>query len=209
MMAKPKSFMSRMRARAHAKTFDQVLASGGNAQSLSDEIERDFSGLPVTRSPFHVGRKWCLYVRGKIVVLLPIQSLVWAYGDDAVLADNPIFKAPQIVLWRPQGPGLNLAVTKAEATAAMKQLAQAAPWLPVGYSPAMVETWNNDHPNLIAMVHRARSEGRPFRELFPADLDEESFKPPEYSNLSRAALVVAAIAVIAAVSAYFLWRSPG
>ena len=207
MMAKLKSFMSQMRSRAHVKTFDQVLASGGDAESLSEEIERDFSGLSVTSSPFHVGRKWCLYVRGKIVVLLPIRSLVWAYGDDAQLADNPIFKAPQIVLWRAHGPGLNLAVTKAEATAAMKQLAQAAPWLPVGYSPAMVETWNNDRPNLIFMIDCARSERRSFRELFPADLDEKSFKPPEYSHLSRVALAAAALAVLAAVFGYFLLRS--
>jgi len=205
-MIKPGGFLAKMRARASAKAFDQALADLGDVQSVSEEIERDFSRSRITSSPFQVGRELCCFARGKVVLFLPIRSLVWAYGDRTLGEDSPFFESIQITLWPNHGPGIKLPMTKADTRVGIEQLAQAAPWLPVGYSPAMLETWNNDRPSLIAMIDRARSERRPFRELFPAELDPKTFKPPEFSSKTRVGLVVMSIIVIGGVIlALYLW----
>lgn len=201
-MANPKGFLSQMRARASAQAFDEVVAGLGDAQSVA-AIENDFSGRPITSSPFQVGREWCCFVRGKVVVFLPIRSLLWAYGDRTVGQDTPLFETIQITLWPAQGPGIKLSMMKAQVRAGIEQLAQAAPWLPVGYSPAMLETWNNDRPNLIAMVNRARSERRPFRDLFPGELDPKFFKPPEWSLKTRVGLLVLGIIIMGMLIWFF------
>lgn len=202
------SILSQMRARAFPpKSFDDELVrmAGGvnNVKSFSEELERDFTDTALVDSPFQSGRKWCCYVRAKVVVFLPLKLVAWAYGDRTITDGNPMLEDPQIVLWLVDGEGIRLRLTAAQAKRSLQQLAKAAPWLPVGYSKVMLETWNNDQASLIETVRRARETGCPVGEALSVELDPAWLKPPSWSRLMRATAVASVLLIVGLLIHFF------
>jgi hypothetical protein len=97
----------------------------------------------------------------------PLAELVWAYGE--VYTEPPskssmgsMWPHYQIVLWNRNSVAFVLPVQTKFCQAALDVLRSAAPWLPVGYSLALKESWNKDRAELLALIDSYRAGGTAF-----------------------------------------------
>ena len=89
---------------------------------------------------------------------LVLDHLVWAYRLRVwhFLNGIPYRLSHDLMLWNRDGSVTVVPGRKARHDEALEELRAAAPWLPLGYSEAIKETWNSDRAELIAFVDRAR-----------------------------------------------------
>ncbi len=166
----------------------------GDFDSVAIEIESDFAGREVTRSPIQVGRKWLCYVRGDVAVARRLEAFTWIHGERAV--SRLFVIVPQLTLWTRFGPDINLPMRLAHLNTCLAEIARAAPWLPVGYSPAIENTWNTDRAELIQAVDQARADGVAFARAVPAEVEFSALKPPVISSLTCVLIWIGALAFV-------------
>lgn len=142
------------------------------AQSLSaalvshGEVEAVATGDAFPDIPLWVGRDR-IYCAGSMEVeVILLGQLVWAYAEmyKAVFGATAIgFSARyQLALWNRDAVATVLPVHKRFRDASLDRIRQAAPWIPVGYSEVMKESWNADHAEFLALVDSRRVTGKPF-----------------------------------------------
>jgi hypothetical protein len=142
-----------LRAEARGKRLrrllDEALAANGDGGIAHD----DFPDLPVCVSK---NRLYC--ARGNQLDVQPLEDTIWAYVEEFRL--HPTWHL--LVIWNRKAEANVLALRKCFIAPALERLQTAAPWLPVGYSMAMKESWNADHREFLAMVEEFRRAGRRF-----------------------------------------------
>jgi hypothetical protein len=107
--------------------------------------------------PLCISKKWIYCARDKEVDVQPLDQMMWAYAEYFTMRYHF-----QLVVWNRSACANVLPLRQRYLSAALGRLRTAAPWLPVGYSLAMKETWNADHHDLRALVDACRQAGRPF-----------------------------------------------
>jgi hypothetical protein len=143
------AFRAEVRCKKLRRALAQVLAANDDGGIIQD----DFPDLPVC-----VGKKRLYCARGDELEVQPLEDMVWAYVEEFRL--HPTWH--QLVIWNRKAEVNVLALRECFIVPALERLRTAAPWLPVGYSMAMKESWNADHRDFLAMVEEFRRAGRRF-----------------------------------------------
>jgi hypothetical protein len=138
-----------VRGRRLRRLLVEALAANGD-EGISHD---DFPDLPVC-----FGKKRVYCARGKELDVQPLEDMAWAYIEKIVL--HPTWQ--QLVIWNRKAQASVLPVRKHFIVRALERIENAAPWLPVGYSMALKESWNVDHRDFLAMVEDFRRGGRRF-----------------------------------------------
>ena len=136
-----------------------ALAGLGAVDATKAEVDGDFAGRVLDGSPLMVGSRFlCFAARGQAVIL-PLDQILWAYHEVVRHSVNmiPTGRSHQLVLWKRNGEADVLPLALPEVDSCVKKLAAAAPWLPIGYSDVLKESWNADRPEFIAMVDARRA----------------------------------------------------
>jgi hypothetical protein len=136
-----------------------ALAALGGVDAAKAEVDRDFAGRALDGSPLMVGSRFlCFAARGQAVIL-PLDQVLWAYHEVVRHSVNmiPTGRSHQLVLWKRNGEADVLPLTLRDVDSCVKKLAAAAPWLPIGYSDVLKESWNADRREFIAMVDARRA----------------------------------------------------
>jgi hypothetical protein len=134
-----------------AKSLITALAAHGEAAAGSDA----FPDIP-----FWVGRDH-IYCAGETEIeAQPLDRLVWTYAEAFLIFG--FFRRYQLALWNRDAVATVLPVSKRFRDAALNRIRQAAPWMPVGYSISMKESWNSDHAELLALVDSHRQANKRF-----------------------------------------------
>jgi hypothetical protein len=144
-----------LKANARRRRLTVSLGEALVAQSEADTaINGDFPDIPIW-----IGREHIYCAGASEVESHLLDQLIWAYAE---MYRAPFFRRYQLVLWNRDAVATVLAVHKAFRDAALERIRTAAPWVPVGYSEAMKETWNADNADLLALVDSYRRIGRRF-----------------------------------------------
>lgn len=146
----------------HAKKGNPVdlqIAAFGNPQVVWQEIEADFVGQDFRTKRLYVGARWICYSRKTDIIVRRIDALIWAYIEKVKHKWNfiPVGTTQQLILWERTGRGAALILNKKRAKEALPSLKTVAPWLLIGYTDVLKESWNNDREDLIAYVDRRRA----------------------------------------------------
>lgn len=136
------------------------LSKYGPPQEVARELEQDFAGQQFQTHRIYVGRRWLCYAWKTQVAVRRIDTLVWAYLERVRRRMNyiiPLGTKNQMVAWSRDGRAAVLPLRKhKDVEAALNELHRVAPWMLVGYSDAIKESWNNDRADLVAVVDRSR-----------------------------------------------------
>lgn len=135
-----------------------ALAAIGERMTVTADVERDFTSRTLDALPLQVGKRFICFARKAQVLVLPLEQIMWAYPEVVRHSMNmiPTGRSHQLVLWKRDGSADNLPLAKADVEPCVARLREAAPWLPVGYSEPLKESWNADRAEFIAMVDAAR-----------------------------------------------------
>jgi hypothetical protein len=87
----------------------------------------------------------------------PLDLLIWAYAEQFSIRHRY-----QLVLWNRDAVATVLPVNAQFCNAALNRLRQAVPWMPVGFSNAMKESWNADRADLLELIDSYRQAGKRF-----------------------------------------------
>jgi hypothetical protein len=132
----------------------------GAVDEVARSLEEDFAGQEFRTHHIYVGRHWLCYAWRKQVAVRRIDTLVWAYLEQVRKRLNyiiPLGTKNQMVLWSRDGRAAVLPMRKKKAVeAALNELRRVAPWMLVGYTDSIKESWNDDREDLIAVVDRSR-----------------------------------------------------
>jgi len=131
------------------RLLDEALTANGDGGTACD----DFPDLPVC-----LGKKRLYCARGNALDVQPLEDMAWAYVEELRL--HPTWH--QLVIWNRKAEANVLPVRKCFIAPALERLEKAAPWLPVGHSLALKDSWNADHYDFLAMVEEFRRSGRRF-----------------------------------------------
>lgn len=152
----------RWRTRSSLAThpFGVTLASLGDRTAIMQAVDQDFAGRTADALPLQVGKRFICFARKAQVAVIPFDHIVWVYGEVVRHSVNmiPTGKSYQVVVWKRDGTAENLPVTKSQLDQCIRRLSEAAPWLPVGTSDVLTETWNADRNDFIAMVDAQRAQ---------------------------------------------------
>jgi len=138
-----------VRGKRLRRLLDEALAANGDGGIAHD----DFPDLPVC-----FGKKRLYCARGKELDVQPLEDMAWAYIEE--LVPHPTWQ--QLVIWNCKAQANVLPVRNYFIVPALEGMEKAAPWIPVGYSIALKESWNADHRDFLAMVEDFRRAGRRF-----------------------------------------------
>ena len=130
----------------------------GDPAVLGAELDGEFVGQVFRRNRIYLGPRWMVYMRGEVIVRR-VDDLVWIYLETIRHKLNgiiPIGTTYQLVVWEKPGRGAAMELSKAKAEEALAALAKMAPWVLIGYTEAIKESWNNDRDDLIAHVQERR-----------------------------------------------------
>ena len=148
------------RRRPEGDPLNIQLSRYGPPEDVARDLAEDFAGQQFRTRRIYVGQRWLCYVWKTQVAVRRIDSLVWAYLERVKRRINyiiPLGTTNQMVAWSRDGRGAVLPLrTKKDVEAALNELHRVAPWMLVGYSDLIKESWNNDRPDLIAMVDQSR-----------------------------------------------------
>jgi len=134
----------------------------GDPEDIAREVDRDFTDQPFRMHRIYIGERWLCYAWKTQVRVCRIDTLVWAYMERVRHKLNyiiPIGTTNQMLAWNRDGSAAALPVRrKKNVVLALEALHHAAPWLYIGYSEVLKESWNNDRPELIAGVDHRHNE---------------------------------------------------
>jgi hypothetical protein len=136
------------------------LAAYGEPAAIARAIDAEFAGRPFAPHRVNLARQWLCYVRKTQVTVRWIDQLVWGYSERIRHRMNyfiPYRPASyQVILWDRSGRAGVLPVRKADAAPALEALHQAVPWMLVGYTEVLKESWNADRGEFLAVVDARR-----------------------------------------------------
>jgi hypothetical protein len=138
------------------------LSKSGEPGAVAAQIDQEFGGMPFKPRRIYVGKTWLCYAWKKQVSVFKIDDLVWAYFEKVRRSVNliPTGTTKQLVVWRRNGTGAAMPVRKAkDVEQAIAELKQAAPWMLLGYTEALKESWNSDRQDFLAAVDAGRQGG--------------------------------------------------
>lgn len=139
------------------------LKAYGQPEVLAAEIDADFAGERFTTKRIFLGRRWVCHMEGKELILRRLESLVWAYPEAVKHKLNgviPLWTTHQLMLWDREGRGAAMIGKAPAVQEALRKLGESEPWLFLGYSEALKESWNNDREDLLADLDRRRAQAR-------------------------------------------------
>ena len=143
---------------------DRELAAYGNIVAVSNRINLDFKGHPFIARHVQVGTEWLCYAGKNQVTVRLIETLVWAYVERITHRLNMIIPyrpaSYQLLLWDRYGRAAAIPISKRRSGKVLEAINKAAPWLFLGYSEALKESWNADRPDLISLVDARREDVR-------------------------------------------------
>jgi hypothetical protein len=138
-----------------------AMARCGDADAIARGLEQDFAGEKFRPRRVYVGRDWICYAWKSQVSVVRIDSLIWAYCEKVRHSVNliPTGTTKQFTAWDRHGVGTVMPMRKQkDIEAALLAVSAVAPWVFIGYTEALKESWNNDREDLIAVVDAARHE---------------------------------------------------
>ncbi len=143
---------------------DLELAAFGDTAAAARDIADDFAGKPFAARRVHVGRRWVCYAGRGQVTVRRLDALVWAYTVRLTHKLNGIIPyrvSNYLMLWGRDETAAAIAGPKSSLEKSMAELQASAPWLPLGYSEVLTESWNADRREFIAEVdaRRRQAEG--------------------------------------------------
>ena len=146
-----------------AHPLGKALAAFGDIEAVSKDIDADLAGTKLEDQPLHVGRRWLCYVWKRHAFVFPLEYVVWAYTERIKHSYNaiPYRVSYHLMLWGRDGKGRALPMRKRNTAASLQRLRIAAPWLPLGYSEKLKESWNADHAEFLAFVDARRRQAAP------------------------------------------------
>lgn len=136
------------------------LKAYGDLASLALQIDTDFAGQALRKNRFYLSRRWLVSGSGEVHIV-HVDALVWAYPETIRHKLNgiiPIGTTHQLAVWERSGRGVGVKLKKREVEGALKAVAEAAPWILLGYTETIKESWNNDREDLLASVERRKKE---------------------------------------------------
>jgi hypothetical protein len=142
---------------------DIQLSKHGTPEAIASELEKEFAGQTFRPHQIYVGQRWLCYSWKKQVTICKIDTLVWAYWERIRHSVNfvPTGTTHQLVAWSRDGRGVALPLRKKkDVELALEALHRAAPWVFVGFTEALKESWNSDREDLIALVDEARQQSQ-------------------------------------------------
>jgi hypothetical protein len=143
--------------------FNTQIGAYGPPEVIAREVEQEFAGQSFRPRRIYVGRQWLCYAWKKELIACRIDTIVWAYREQARRRNSkgiPLRTSNRMVAWRRDGHGVVLPLRKVrDVQLALEALRRAAPWVFVGYTDALKESWNNDREDLVALSDDARGRG--------------------------------------------------
>ncbi len=151
-------YLTRRRLATHP--IGKALASLGDLAVIKSEVDADFGARAIDDFPLQVGTRFACFAGKGQVMVRPLDQLAWAYHEVVRHSVNmiPTGRTHQLVLWTRNGEADVLPVAKNQIEPCMRRLSAAAPWLPVGYTEVLKESWNADRSEFIAMVDATRAK---------------------------------------------------
>jgi hypothetical protein len=147
----------------------------GTALVAHGELETAAAGGAFPDVPLWVGRDHVYFAGKSEVEVQSIAQLLWAYAEKFYTLGLPGYTFGlraryQLVLWNRDAVATVLPVRKRFLDASLNCIRQGAPWMPVGYTVAMAESWNTDHADLLALIASHREGGRRFEPWASSDI---------------------------------------
>jgi hypothetical protein len=136
------------RRRILSALLSAAMSAHGDTQVVCDY----FPDIPVC-----VSEKWIYCAREREVDVQPLEQMVWSYAEYFIQRFHY-----QLVIWNRDACANVMPIRKRYLKAALERLQHCAPWLPVGYSQTMKESWNADHREFLALVASCRQSRRRF-----------------------------------------------
>jgi len=137
-------------------------AAYGEADAVAQDIEADFQGRRFVARRVQVGRRWLCYAGKGQITVQRLDRLVWVYTERVKHRINMFIpyrpSSYQLLLWDHNGRGAAVPVRKRGAPPALAALQNAVPWLFIGYSETLKESWNADRPEFISLVESRRQQ---------------------------------------------------
>ncbi len=138
---------------------DKEFSAFGEPAAIARAIEAAFIGRTFAPRRSQIAGGWFCYVGRHLTIVRRLDRLVWAYRLRVWHLLNRIIPyrvSNDLMLWSRDGSGTAIPGSKARLGRALEDLRAAAPWLPIGYSAAIKETWNSDRAEFIAAVDQVR-----------------------------------------------------
>ncbi|KAB2915748.1 MAG: hypothetical protein F9K29_12770 [Hyphomicrobiaceae bacterium] len=157
-----------VRSAQHKRTpaghpLDLELAPFGDPVAATRDIDDDFASKPFAARTVHVGRRWVCYAGKGQVTVRRLDTLVWAYTVRLTHKLNGIIPyrvSNYLMLWGRDETAAAIAGRKSGLDKSLAELRASAPWLPLGYSEVLKESWNADRREFIAEVDALRRDAQ-------------------------------------------------
>lgn len=143
-----------VRTNRSRSALDYEISLWGDYHQISALIEADFEGRRPDGAPVQVGEAWLCYVRGEDAYVMPLEVLAWAHQD-----------IRSVVLDLRNGHRRSLPMGALRARDALKEIRYRAPWVMVGSSQVLENSWIDDRADVVRKVDQARAERRRFSEV--------------------------------------------
>jgi hypothetical protein len=116
------------------------------------------AALTSAAGPFVIAGEWFCFVGKDLTIVRRLDHLVWVYVEKVrrSLFFIPIRMSHFLMVWGRDGVGTAIPGWRYDIEQDLHVLRAAAPWLVIGYSEVLKETWNADHADLIRYVDAAR-----------------------------------------------------
>ncbi|MBM3502255.1 MAG: hypothetical protein FJX65_00120 [Alphaproteobacteria bacterium] len=125
---------------------------------------------PFAVIPFVVVGPRIYYPLNNVLLYQDIDQLVWAYGEQTIYWY-------QLAIWNRDAHAVILPIHVLDAPEALNRLRAVAPWIATGFSRTLVQTWNIDHAEFLALIEQHRTSGQPFAPTWAAGSDTVNVVP--------------------------------
>jgi hypothetical protein len=142
---------------------DEALRKYGNVDEVERDINTDFRGHENFCRRLCAAKRWVCGVYQRNALVLPLKEIVWVYSEQVGSGrwlDRPgsgLTVKYQIVFWTRQRSGFAIRVPRRDVDSALALLSAAAPWINIGYTDDLKESWDVDVNEFIYLVEQRRS----------------------------------------------------
>ena len=138
---------------------DKELSVFGDPNLVAAEIDVAFAGKRFRPRRVEIAGDWLCYVGKGLTVVRRLDRLIWAYKlrlSHRLNGIIPYRVSYDLIVWDRDGcataiPGSSTAIDKT-----LQNLHVATPWLLLGYSETLKESWNSDRADLILYIDNQR-----------------------------------------------------
>ena len=132
---------------------DMALAAHGESKVVEREVNADYCEADDFSFRGHVGRRWICYANRDCVLIERIERFVWAYHEIVEGRGGH----SNIVLWTDLAETFVLRMPNKEIQPFLDKLSGAAPWMNIGWTYDIRESWDLDRTEFIAQVAKRRA----------------------------------------------------